>query len=967
MADKKFSDFTSTPIPDQTDLVAGVNAAGNDNLKIPVSAFATGAEGDLATTAVQVVSGTAPVVSTPSGTTRTISMAAATAAVDGYMTATAFSRLENTSGTNTGDSAVNSTSNTYADAKVADAINNGTTTIAPSQNAVFDALALKAPLLSPSFTTPSLGDATALSINGGTLTGNNSGDNATNTSAQSYADAKVADAINNGTTTIAPSQNAVFDALALKENGLGNPGTDGHVLASTTGGVRSWVAPGGAGGSAHIIADDGVAKTDRATLNFIEDFDVVDNNPTTDVKLNVANKASLDLADTALQTESPNDGLAYLRTNTSGTEGWVRPTHADLGDVENDNAHPIGAITGLSTQLTAIAQWEADHLAAENPHNMATNEEYLIVTGAPTGLPGVVPQKAHDTQTGDIYRYVGGAGGGSAGYVFNGTRTATLLNDWESLGDNTVYADVQYQGNAGLVPTLPIDYSLGTGYSGTVSNLYLTDSAPIQGVTVCYGNNARYFDLDQYIELTGTFDISFNWIREDAVSTQTTVMGNMDSLTTSSIHLTNAATNDIILEIGAGTITFSDVLVGKDVGKQVAIRIYRDEDDLISCEVDGFPAGTAQTLAGTLTINSFGKGATNQLLNTDSALHGVEITDSSGRLWDFPLDEGTGTTIGNYDIVTNKLAWFTNSQIYSNNIEDGISPPPPPERVGIFYSSGGEKGGPASNTVVLSGIDTGYYTTNNNADPEDVWKFSWTPTTAEYAKSNLIRLATDATYCSSTHAGTRASDGGAFYALSGSYVHRSFWDNSWTPVGTLNDKKRSEMNTPNGYFIPYNQEIWIGFAVWVPNTAVMIAQCEGFSNTSGNNFICQLHPGDPGPFNGIKIVNDQWHLSYGDYSYGTNAFCGAVEKGKWTKFVIHTNMSTGSDNYCDIWIDQTSGDTPIFRKSGIGYPINDSGHMNFKFGVYVGATFSSHVCYFYDEFRFGDSTSNFNSVLPGGV
>lgn len=34
---------------------------------------------------------------------------------------------------------------------------------------------------------------------------------------QAVADAKVADAINNGTTTIAPSQNAVFDALALKQ------------------------------------------------------------------------------------------------------------------------------------------------------------------------------------------------------------------------------------------------------------------------------------------------------------------------------------------------------------------------------------------------------------------------------------------------------------------------------------------------------------------------------------------------------------------------------------------------------------------------------------------------------------------------------------------------------------------------------------------------------------------------------
>jgi hypothetical protein len=40
--------------------------------------------------------------------------------------------------------------------------------------------------------------------------------------AQSTAiDAKVADAITNGVTTIAPSQNAVFDALALKENALG--------------------------------------------------------------------------------------------------------------------------------------------------------------------------------------------------------------------------------------------------------------------------------------------------------------------------------------------------------------------------------------------------------------------------------------------------------------------------------------------------------------------------------------------------------------------------------------------------------------------------------------------------------------------------------------------------------------------------------------------------------------------------
>lgn len=60
------------------------------------------------------------------------------------------------------DTAVLASANAHSDAKVADAINDGTTTIAPSQNAVFDALALKAPLASPTFTgTPEAPTASA--------------------------------------------------------------------------------------------------------------------------------------------------------------------------------------------------------------------------------------------------------------------------------------------------------------------------------------------------------------------------------------------------------------------------------------------------------------------------------------------------------------------------------------------------------------------------------------------------------------------------------------------------------------------------------------------------------------------------------------------------------------------------------------------------------------------------------------
>jgi len=54
----------------------------------------------------------------------------------------------------------------------------------------------------------------------GNTSGTNSGDNATNTTSNSYADAKVTDAIVDGVTTVAPSQNAVFDALGLKQDTL---------------------------------------------------------------------------------------------------------------------------------------------------------------------------------------------------------------------------------------------------------------------------------------------------------------------------------------------------------------------------------------------------------------------------------------------------------------------------------------------------------------------------------------------------------------------------------------------------------------------------------------------------------------------------------------------------------------------------------------------------------------------------
>jgi hypothetical protein len=59
-----------------------------------------------------------------------------------YVTDTQLTVIGNTSGTNTGDNSANSTSNTYADAKISDAAYgagwDGVTGIAPSKNAVYD-------------------------------------------------------------------------------------------------------------------------------------------------------------------------------------------------------------------------------------------------------------------------------------------------------------------------------------------------------------------------------------------------------------------------------------------------------------------------------------------------------------------------------------------------------------------------------------------------------------------------------------------------------------------------------------------------------------------------------------------------------------------------------------------------------------------------------------------------------------
>ena len=184
---------------------------------------------------------------------------------DNYVTDAQLVVIGNTSGTNSGDNATNSTSNTYADGKVADSITNGVTTIAPSQNAVFDALALKSAgtiiiTSGTSFTTPS--DITASTIFFIELVGAGGGGAGTHTSnctpgggGGGYCFVKITGLSPSTTYTCAIGQGGAGGAAGGSNNG-NNGGNTTIVIGAVT-----YSANGGAGAVAQVSTNGGAGGT----------------------------------------------------------------------------------------------------------------------------------------------------------------------------------------------------------------------------------------------------------------------------------------------------------------------------------------------------------------------------------------------------------------------------------------------------------------------------------------------------------------------------------------------------------------------------------------------------------------------------------------------------------------------------------------------------------------------------------
>ena len=142
-----------------------------------------------------------------------------------------------------------------------------------------------------------LGDLNGTINTATTATTQSAGNNSTKISTTAYTDAKVADAINNGTTAIAPSQNAVFDALALKSN-IAGPTFTGTPAAPT--------------------ASAGTNTTQLATTAFVTTgiANIVDSAPGT---LNTLNELAAALGDDVNFSTTVTDSIATKLPLAGGT------------------------------------------------------------------------------------------------------------------------------------------------------------------------------------------------------------------------------------------------------------------------------------------------------------------------------------------------------------------------------------------------------------------------------------------------------------------------------------------------------------------------------------------------------------------------------------------------------------------------------------------------------------------------
>jgi len=295
-----------------------------------------------------------------------------------------------------------------------------------------------------------------------TVSGANTGDNATNT------------------TYASDYRAANFVAGTNYEAALGNPGTNGYVLSSTTGGTRSWVAPG-AGGM--VYPGSGVAVSTGAawgtSLNITAISDSTSTTSSTTAASSTAVKSAYDLANGKVGTDTTVNGKALSSNITLGLSSADFANQGTTSTVLHGNAAGNPA-------FGAVALGDIATIATKT---------YLGNTTAGTAVPTAVSVATlksdlslNNVENTALSTWTGNTAITSTGTIATGTWNATAIADGKIAsaltgktynGHTLTAGSSTFTGTAGQTYTFPTttktlmanDYSNASGSAGSAAAL----------------------------------------------------------------------------------------------------------------------------------------------------------------------------------------------------------------------------------------------------------------------------------------------------------------------------------------------------------------------------------------------------------------------------------------------------------------------------------------------------------------
>ena len=508
-----------------------------------------------------------------------------------------------------------------------------------------------------------LGDLNGTINTATTATTQSAGNNSTKISTTAYTDAKVADAINNGTTAIAPSQNAVFDALALKAN-LAGPTFTGTPAAPT--------------------ASAGTNTTQLATTAFVTTgiSNIVDSSP---AALNTLNELAAALGDDANFSTTVTNSIATKLPLAGGTltgKLSVSQSGADMIDLTRSS---------VGTYRLAISGSDAFSV-----FDVGANADRFVISSSGNVGIGLSPSTVWSTSYnalqiglgGSIYAHksAGSAMRIAANVVYEGTApnyydkylTTSTASKYEQDSGNHIWSTAA----SGTINTniswserlrVSSDGNVGIGISSPRAILDLKNT----GDGVLNTTASNYQILLEAPQGTGDYGRNIGWaIGSGSVNAAINAVDGGASNATD-LSFSTGAENTMAERlriksngnVGIGTDSPEELLdvytEGADPTSILQIRANRTGYGSIRTNLKTYSGGSSATnkftinFEGTdaLTISSGGDAtfsgkisSVKELININSAngLRSLGLeSDSSGNVW-----IGTGTTAATINLVT---------------------------------------------------------------------------------------------------------------------------------------------------------------------------------------------------------------------------------------------------------------------------------------------------------------------------